>query len=237
MVKTDPVPRTPSRTLNFTGVSLLKFNSEINASLEINYTGKILQDEGLVKSFPLYHYSNATSANQLSFIYPSSSSLKIRLSALAREVIHFHLLHGSAATKPDRKTSPGDGERLLPANACEKPDGRSKEAALAEKRGERGATHLWKWCQRCPSAGCSCVSACEEGCMYHSSVHSPMDWWAACKSRRRSGWVPGAMRAKDKRALGIGQGKHGVTLFWRDVPALRSSAHKQKQASVSNSGN
>lgn len=38
MVKTHPVPQTLSRTLNFTGVSLLKFNSEINAALEINYT-------------------------------------------------------------------------------------------------------------------------------------------------------------------------------------------------------
>lgn len=157
-----------------------------------------------LKSFPPYRCSNTTSVNQPSFIYSSSGSLKIRLSALALKVTHFHLLPGSTATKPDRETSPSDGERLLLANTWEKMDGRSKEAALAERRGERGATHLWKWCQRCPSAGCSCVSACEEGCMYHSSVHSPMDWWAACKSRRRSGWVPGAMEAKDKTVLSIG---------------------------------
>lgn len=102
--------------------------------------------------------------------------------------------------------------------------------ALAERRREREATHLWKWCQRCPSAGCSCVSACEEGCRYHSSVHSPMDWWAACKSRKRSGWVPGAREAKDKTALGIGRGKRGVTLLRMDVPALRSSTHKRKMS-------
>lgn len=49
--------------------------------------------------------------------------------------------------------------------------------------------------------------------MYHSSGHSPMDWWAACKSRRKSGWVPGAVGAKDKIALSIIQGKHGITLL------------------------
>lgn len=69
-----------------------------------------------------------------------------------------------------------------------------------------GATHLWKWCQRCPSAGCSCVSACAGGCRCHSSGRSPRGWWAACKSRRRSGWVPGAAAAKDRRALSIHQG-------------------------------
>lgn len=56
--------------------------------------------------------------------------------------------------------------------------------------------HLWKWCQRCPWAGYSCVSACAEGCRCHSSGHSPTGWWAACKSRRRSGWVPGAARTE-----------------------------------------
>lgn len=106
-----------------------------------------------------------------------------------------------AATNPNRETSPSDGERLLTANPREKPDGWSKEGTLAGRLGEPRVTHLWKWCQRCPWAGCSCVSACEEGCMYHSSVHSPMDWWAACKSRRRSGWVPGAVGAKDKHKV------------------------------------
>lgn len=174
-----------------------------------------------LKSFPLYRYSNATSVSQPSFIYPFSSSLKIRFSALAHKVIHFCLLPGSAATKPDRETSPS--EYMWKNGWLEQGSHAGKKAG--------GATHLWKWCQRCPSADCSCVSACEEGCMYHSSVHSPMDWWAACKSRRRSGWVPGAMGAKDKRALSISRGKHHVTLLWMDVPALRSSVHKQKWAS------
>lgn len=56
--------------------------------------------------------------------------------------------------------------------------------------------HLWKWCQRCPWAGYSCVSACAEGCRCHSSGRSPTGWWAACKSRRRSGWVLGAARTE-----------------------------------------
>lgn len=72
--------------------------------------------------------------------------------------------------------------------------------------------------------------------MYHSSVHSPMDWWAACKSRRRSGWVPGAMGAKDKTGLSTGLRKHSVMLFRMDVPALRNNVRKQKRASVSNLG-
>ena len=190
-------------------------------------------------SFPLHCYSNATSANQPPSIYPSSGSWKIRLSALAHRVTHFCLLPSLAATRPDRKTSPSDGERLLPANTCGKKKkrmGGARKPSQQKSRGERGATHLWKWCQRCPSAGCSCVSACEEGCMYHSSVHSPMDWWAACKSRRRSGWVPGAVGAKHKTVLSIGWGRDQVTLFWRDMAALRSSVHKGKWALVSNSG-
>lgn len=86
--------------------------------------------------------------------------------------------------------------------------------------GSRGITHLWKWCQRCPWAGCSCVSACEEGCMYHSSVHSPMDWWAACRSRRRSGWGPGAVGAKHNVVSGPAA-KDSITPLGMDVPALR----------------
>lgn len=57
--------------------------------------------------------------------------------------------------------------------------------------------YLLRWCQRCPLAGCSYVSACEEGCMYHSSSHSLTDLWAACKSKMKSGWVLGAVRRKN----------------------------------------
>lgn len=53
--------------------------------------------------------------------------------------------------------------------------------------------HLLKWFQRCPLAGCSYVSAYEEGCMYHSSSHLLMDLWATCKNKRKSGWVLGAV--------------------------------------------
>lgn len=58
--------------------------------------------------------------------------------------------------------------------------------------------YLLKWCQKCPLAGYSYVSAYEEGCMYHSSSHSLTDLWAACKSKRRSGWVLGAVKGKYK---------------------------------------
>lgn len=56
--------------------------------------------------------------------------------------------------------------------------------------------------------------------MYHSSVHSPMDWWAACKSRRRSGWGPGAVGAKHNVVSGPAA-KDSITLLGVDVPALR----------------
>lgn len=76
--------------------------------------------------------------------------------------------------------------------------------------------------------------------MYHSSVHSQMDWWAACKSRRRSGWVLGAVGAKDK-GLSVTAGKDSIiTLLGMDVLALRGSTQQQKNGlqasnSVSNS--
>lgn len=68
--------------------------------------------------------------------------------------------------------------------------------------------------------------------MYHSSVHSQMDWWAACKSRRRSGWVLGAVGAKDK-GLSVTAGKDSIiTLLGMDVLALRwplEAAHSSKK--------
>lgn len=63
--------------------------------------------------------------------------------------------------------------------------------------------------------------------MYHSSVRSLMDWWAACKSRRRSGWVLGAVGAKEK-VLSVPAGKDSVTLLSMGVPALRGSVQQQK---------
>lgn len=172
---------------------------------------------GSLKSLPLSCYFHTTSVNQLSFhLVLQEAAEKSEFFALVFKVMHFHLLPGMAATNPNRETSPGDEERLVTGNTGEKPDGWSREGRLAGRLGEQGVTHLWKWCQRCPWAGCSCVSACEEGCMYHSSVHSPMDWWAACKSRRRSGWVPGAVGAKHKVVSGPA-GKDGITLLGTDV--------------------
>lgn len=179
---------------------------------------------GSLKSLPRSCYFKTTSVNHLSFHLALQKQLKNQnfCSSLQGYILSSSVWYGS-----NRETSPSYGERLLTAKACEKPGGWSKETTLAGRLGEHGVTHLWKWCQRCPWAGCSCVSACEEGCMYHSSVHSPMDWWAACKSRRRSGWVPGAVGAKDK-VLSVTGGKDTITLFGMDVPALRSSVQQQK---------
>lgn len=66
--------------------------------------------------------------------------------------------------------------------------------------------------------------------MYHSSVHSPMDWWAACKNRRRSGWVPGAVGAKDKGSSVTASKDSVITLLGMNMPALRGNTQQQKMS-------